>query len=145
MVRVISSKIVDLPQEKVFSVIKDLGKLPSLFPDKYKSFNILEQSDNHILTEEIVSISGKEIKQKVKHVLEPNRLLKIEIIDGDTKGTILTIVLNQKSNTRTEIKIDADLKFGKNGAVFGIFAKRKIKTEIDNLINRFANVEECSN
>ncbi len=56
MVRVISSKIVKLPQEKVFSVIKDIGKLPSLFPDKYKSFNILEQSDNHILTEEIVSI-----------------------------------------------------------------------------------------
>jgi ribosome-associated toxin RatA of RatAB toxin-antitoxin module len=145
MVRVISSKIVNLPQEKVFSVIKDIGKLPSLFPDKYKSFNILEQSDNHILTEEIVSISGKEIKQKVKHILEPNRLLKSEIIEGDTKGTILMIVLNQKSNSRTEIKIDADLKFGKIGAVFGIFAKRKIKTEIDNLINRFANAKECSN
>lgn len=145
MVRVISSKIVDLPPEKVFSVIKGIGKLPSLFPDKYKSFNILEQSDNHILTEEIVSISGKEIKQKVKHILEPNRLLKSEIIEGDTKGTILMIVLNQKSNSRTEIKIDADLKFGKIGAVFGIFAKRKIKTEIDNLINRFANAKECSN
>ena len=94
MIRVILSTIVDLPQEKVFSVIKDTGKLQSLFPDKYKLYNILEQSDNHILTEEIVLISGKEIKQKVKHVLEPNRLLKIEIIDGDTKGTILTIVLN---------------------------------------------------
>jgi carbon monoxide dehydrogenase subunit G len=105
----------------------------------------LEQSDNHILTEEIVSISGKEIKQKVKHILEPNRLLKSEIIEGDTKGTILMIVLNQKSNSRTEIKIDADLKFGKIGALFGIFAKRKIKTEIDNLINRFANAKECSN
>ena len=93
MIRVILSTIVDLPQEKVFSVIKDTGKLQSLFPDKYKLFNILEQSDNHILTEEIVLISGKEIKQKVKHVLEPNRLLKIEI-DGDTNGTILTIVLN---------------------------------------------------
>ena len=58
MVRVISTKIVNLPQEKVFSVIKDIRKHPSLFPDKYKSFNILEQSDNHILTEEIVSISG---------------------------------------------------------------------------------------
>lgn len=145
MVRVISSKIVNLPQEKVFSVIKDIGKLPNLFLDKYKSFNILEQSDNHILTEEIVSISGKEIKQKVKHILEPNRLLKSEIIEGDTKGTILMIVLNQKSNSRTEIKIDADLKFGKIGALFGIFAKRKIKTEIDNLINRFANAKECSN
>lgn len=94
MIRVKSSKIVDLPQEKVLTVIKNTGKLQSLFPDKYKLFNILEQSDNHILTEEIVLISGKEIKQKVKHVLEPNRLLKIEIIDGDTKGTILTIVLN---------------------------------------------------
>ena len=145
MVRVISSKIVDLPQEKVFSVIKDLGKLPSLFPDKYKSFNILEQSDNHILTEEIVSIQGKEIQKKVKHILEPNRMLKSEIIEGDTKVTILLIELNQKSNSRTEIKIDADLKFGKIGTVFGIFAKRKIKTEVDNLINRFANAEECSN
>ena len=145
MVRVISSKIVDLPQEKVFSVIKDLGKLPSLFPDKYKSFNILEQSDNHILTEEIVSIQGKEIKKKVKHILEPNRMLKSEIIEGDTKVTILLIELHQQSNSRTEIKIDADLKFGKIGTVFGIFAKRKIKTEVDNLINRFANAEECSN
>ena len=145
MVRVISSKIVDLPQEKVFSVIKDIGKLQSLYPDKYKLFNILEQSDNHILTEEIVSIQGKEIKKKVKHILEPNRMLKSEIIEGDTKVTILLIELNQKSNSRTEIKIDADLKFGKIGTVFGIFAKRKIKTEVDNLINRFANAEECSN
>jgi ribosome-associated toxin RatA of RatAB toxin-antitoxin module len=85
MVRIASSKIINLPQERVFSVVKDIGKLPSLFPDRYKSFNILEQSDNHILTEEIVSISGKEIKQKVKHILEPNRMLKSEIIEGGYK------------------------------------------------------------
>jgi len=137
MVRVASSKIINLPQERVFSVVKDIGKLPSLFPDRYKSFNILEQSDNHILTEEIVSISGKEIKQKVKHILEPNRMLKSEIIEGDTKGTILTIELNPKSNSSTEIKIDADLKFGKLGTVFGVFAKRKIKNEIDRIIDQF--------
>lgn len=138
MVRIASSKIINLPQERVFSVVKDIGKLPSLFPDRYKSFNILEQSDNHILTEEIVSISGKEIKQKVKHILEPNRMLKSEIIEGDTKGTILIIELNPKSNSSTEIKIDADLKFGKLGTVFGIFAKRKIKNEIDHIIDRFS-------
>jgi ribosome-associated toxin RatA of RatAB toxin-antitoxin module len=138
MVRVASSKIINLPQERVFSVVKDIGKLPSLFSDRYKSFNILEQSDNHILTEEIVSLSGKEIKQKVKHILEPNRMLKSEIIEGDTKGTILIIELNPKSNSSTEIKIDADLKFGKLGTVFGIFAKRKIKNEIDHIIDQFS-------
>jgi len=138
MVRVASSKIINLPQERVFSVVKDIGKLPSLFPDRYKSFNILEQSNNHILTEEIVSISGKEIKQKVKHILEPNRMLKSEIIEGDTKGTILIIELNPKSNSSTEIKIDADLKFGKLGTVLGIFAKRKMKNEIDHIIDQFS-------
>lgn len=145
MVRVVSSKIVNVPRDKVFSVIKEIHKLPILFPDKYKSFKILEQSDNYILTEEIVSISGKEIKQKVKHILEPNKLLRSEIIDGDTKGTILLIELNSNSNSTTEIKIDADLKFGKIGAIFGIFAKRKIKTEIDNFINRYSKQEECTN
>ena len=138
MVRVASSKIINLPQERVFSVVKDIDKLPSLFPDRYKSFNILEQSDNHIVTEEMVSISGKEIKQKVKHILEPNRMLKSEIIEGDTKGTILIIELNPKSNSSTEIKIDADLKFGKLGTIFGIFAKRKIKNEIDHIIDQFS-------
>ena len=138
MVRVVSSKIINLPQERVFSVVKDIGKLPSLFPDRYKSFNILEQSNNHILTEEIVSITGKEIKQNVKHILEPNRMLKSEIIERDTKGTILIIELNPKSNSSTEIKIDADLKFGKLGTIFGIFAKRKIKNEIDHIIDQFS-------
>ena len=125
MVRVASSKIINLPRERVFSVVKDIGKLPSLFPDRYKSFNILEESDNHILTEEIVSISGKEIKQKVKHILEPNGMLKSEIIEEDTKGTILIIELNPKTNSSTEIKIDSDLKFGKLGTVFGILPNVK--------------------
>ena len=82
---------------KSFPAIKDIGKLTTLFPDKYKSFKIIDQSDNHILTEEIVSISGKEINQKVKHTLEPDRMLKSEVIEGDTKGTILIIELDPKS------------------------------------------------
>lgn len=144
MVRVVSTKIVNIPRDKIFSVIKEVDKLPVLFPDKYKSFKILEQSDTYILTSEIVSISGKEIKQKVKHILEPNKSLRSEIIEGDTKGTILVIELNSKSNSSTEIKIDANLKFGKIGAIFGIFAKRKIKTEIDSFIDRYSKQEECS-
>ena len=138
MVRVVLSKTVNLPHETVFSAIKDIGKLPTLFPDKYKSFKIIDQSDNRILTEEIVSISGKEINQKVKHTLEPDRMLKSEVIEGDTKGTIFIIELDPKSKSSTEIKIDADLKYRKIGAVLGIFAKRKIKSEIDNLIDRFS-------
>ena len=138
MVRVVTSKTVDLPREEVFSAIKEIDKLPTLFPDKYKSFKIIERSDNHILTEEIVSISGKEIEQKVKHTLETDRMLRSEVVEGDTKGTILIIELNSKSDSVTEIKIDADLKYGKIGAVLGIFAKHKIKNEMDKLIEQLS-------
>ncbi len=135
MVRVVSSKTVDLPRGEIFSAIKEIDKLPTLFPDKYKSFKVIERSDNHITTEEIVSISGKEIKQKVQHSLESDRMLKSEVVEGDTKGTILIIELDSKSDASTEIKIDADLKYGKIGAMLGIFAKHKIKSEIDKLID----------
>ena len=138
MVRVVSSKTVDLPREEIFSTISEIDKLPTLFPDKYKSFKVIERSDNHILTEEIVSISGKEIKQKVEHTLEPVRMLRSEVVEGDTKGTVLTIELNPKSDSITEIKVDADLKYGKIGAVLGIFAKHKIKNEMDKIIDQLS-------
>ena len=63
-------------------------------------------------------------------------MLKSEVIEGDTRGTVLIIELNAKSDSSTEIKIDADLKFGKIGAVFGVFAKHKIKNEIDKIIEQ---------
>ena len=135
MVRVVSSKTVDLPRGEIFSVIKEIDKLPTLFPDKYKSFKVIERSDNHITTEEIVSISGKEIKQKVQHSLESDRMLKSEVVEGDTKGTILIIELDSKSDASTEIKIDEYLKYGKIGEMIGIFDKHKIKREIDKLID----------
>jgi ribosome-associated toxin RatA of RatAB toxin-antitoxin module len=138
MVRVVSSKTVNLPRGKVFSTIKEVDKLPTLFPDKYKSFKVIERSDNHILTEEIISISGKEIKQKVQHSLEPDRMLKSEVVEGDTKGTVLIIELDSKSDSSTEIKIDADLKYGKIGAVLGIFAKRKVKSEMNKIIDQLS-------
>lgn len=138
MVKVLCSKTVNLPREQVFSTIREIDKLPTLFPDRYKSFKIIEKSDNHILTEEIVSISGKEIKQKVEHTLEPDRMLRSEVVEGDTKGTILIIELNPKSDSITEIKVDADLKYGKIGAVLGIFAKHKIKNEMDKLIDQLS-------
>jgi len=138
MVRVVTSKTVDLPPKEVFSIIREIDKLPTLFPDKYKSFKVIERLDNHILTEEIVSISGKEIKQKVKHTLEPDRMLRSEVVQGDTNGTILIIELNPKSDSITEIKVDADLKYGKIGAVLGIFAKHKIKNELDKLIDQLS-------
>lgn len=140
MVRVVTSKTVNLPTDKVFSTIRDIDKLPTLFPDKYKAFKVIERSDKHMITEEIVAISGKEIKQKVQHTLEPEKMLRSEVVEGDTKGTTLVIELNPISDSSTEVKVDADLKFGKIGVVIGIFAKHKIKNELDKIINQLSKI-----
>ena len=140
MVRVVTSKTVNLPTDKVFSTIRDIDKLPTLFPDKYKAFKVIERSDKHMITEEIVAISGKEIKQKVQHTLEPEKMLRSEVVEGDTKGTTLVIELNPISDSITEVKVDADLKFGKIGVVIGIFAKHKIKNELDKIINQLSKI-----
>jgi len=97
MVRVESSKIIESPQEKIFAVIKDIDRLPELFPGRYKSMKILERSDGHLLTEETIVMAGKEIHQKVKHTIEPNRMVRSEVMEGDTKGTIVTIQLSPRS------------------------------------------------
>jgi hypothetical protein len=73
MVRVVSFKIIDLPQEKVFSVIRDISKLPTLFPDKYKSFKILEQSDNHIVDRRDRFNIRKRNKTESKTLLRTNQ------------------------------------------------------------------------
>ena len=65
-------------------------------------------------------------------------MLRSEVVEGDTKGTILIIALNPKSDSVTEIRIDADIKYGKIGAVLGIFAKHKIKNEMDKLIDQLS-------
>jgi|SRR5215510_1602961 len=137
MVKVQSSKIIDSPQERIFLVVKDIDRLPSLFPNRYKDMKILERSENHLLTEETVVMAGKVIHQKVRHAIEPSRMVRSEVIQGETKGTVVTIELHSISEKSTEVKIDADIKFGKLGSVLGIFAKGKIKKEIEHIIEEF--------
>jgi ribosome-associated toxin RatA of RatAB toxin-antitoxin module len=137
MVRVESSKIIESPQEKIFAVIKDIDRLPELFPARYKSMKILERSDGHLLTEETIVMASMEIHQKVKHTIEPNRMVRSEVMEGDTKGTIVTNQLSPRPESSTEIKIDADLKLGKLGSILRIFAKGKIKKEIEHMIGEF--------
>lgn len=60
MVRVQRSRSIDASQVKIFSVVKDINRLPEMFPKHY-SINVLEQSENHLYTEENVVTTGKEI------------------------------------------------------------------------------------
>ncbi|MDQ3717966.1 MAG: SRPBCC family protein [Thermoproteota archaeon] len=143
MTRVQTSKIVPAAQDKIFSVITDFDNLPSRFPNRYRSLKVIERSENSVTVEEDVTVAGREIHQITKHTFEPKRFLRSEVIDGDTKGTIVEITLDPEEasrSTNTKVSVDADLKLGKLGSVLGVFAKGKIKGGLEHMIEEFGNV-----
>jgi ribosome-associated toxin RatA of RatAB toxin-antitoxin module len=143
MVKVQVSKTVSAQSEKIFSLITDFENLPSKFPDRYKSLKVLERSGNTVKVEETVTVAGREIHQITRHELEPSRRLRSEVLEGDTKGTIVEITLEQDSS-KTKVTVDADLKLGKVGAMLGVFAKGKIKGGLEKMIDGFESVVNSS-
>ena len=143
MVRVETSKTVHASQDKIYSLITDFEKLPLRFPNRYRSLKIIERSENSVTVEEDVMVAGREIHQITRHTFEPKRFLQSEVINGDTKGTIVEITLDSKEDSgsanTTTVSVDADLKLGKLGTVFGVFAKGKIKGGLEHMIEEFGN------
>lgn len=138
MVRVQMSKTVDAPQDRIFSIVTDFESLPSRFPDRYKSLRVLERSDNVVKVEETIMYAGREIHQITRHELEPGRRIRSEVVEGDTKGTMVEITLEPDSG-RTKVSIDADLKLAKLGSMLGVFAKGKIKGGLERMIQQFGD------
>jgi ribosome-associated toxin RatA of RatAB toxin-antitoxin module len=143
MVRVETSKTVHASQDKIFSLITDFEKLPSRFPNRYRSLKVIDRSENSVTVEEDVTVAGRELHQITRHMFEPNRFLRSEVIDGDTKGTIVEITLDPEDSggsTNTKVSVNADLKLGRLGSVLGVFAKGKIKGGLEHMIEEFGSV-----
>jgi ribosome-associated toxin RatA of RatAB toxin-antitoxin module len=139
MVRVENSKSVNAAQKEIFALITDFEKLPSRFPNRYRSLKVLQRSGNTVTVEEDVMAAGREFHQITRHQLEPNSKLRSEVIEGDTKGTRVIITLEPESSERTKVSVDADLKLGKMGSMLGVFAKGKIKEGLERMIDEFEN------
>lgn len=140
MVKVETTKTINAPQDKIYSLITDFEKLPKRFPGTYQTLKVIERAESTVTVEEDITVAGRKIHQKTKHTLEPKRHLKSEVLEGDTKGTVVEITLEPESDSKTKVSINADLKLGKLGAMLGVFAKGKIKTGLEDRIGEFEKV-----
>jgi len=144
MVKVETTKTVHASQDKIFALITDFENLPSRFPNRYRSIKNIETSGNTTTVEEDVTLAGREIHQITRHTLEPKRFIRSEVMDGDTKGTIIEITLDPEGDpagsANTRVSFKSDLKLGKLGYVLGVFAKGKIKGGLEHMIEEFENV-----
>ena len=139
MPKVKVEKIIKAEKDKVFSTMTDFENLPTILPQIFKSIKIISREDNSLVTEEFVKMAGRDITQKVKHVIQPTEKHEVFILEGDAKGSHI-VESYEETSEGTKIIVEGDFKLVEPLNLLGFFAKGKIEKSINEVIDEFAKI-----
>ncbi len=139
MPKVKVEKIIKADKDKVFFTITDFENLPSKLPQIFKSIKIISRKDNSIVTEEFVRMAGRDITQKVKHVLQPTDKHEVFILEGDAKGSHI-VETYEETSEGTKIIVEGDFTLAGKLNFLGFLAKLKIEQSINEVMDEFAEI-----
>jgi len=139
MPKVKVEKIIKADKDKVFFTITDFENLPSRLPQIFKSIKIISRKDNSIITEEFVRMAGRDITQKVKHVLQPTDKHEVFILEGDAKGSHI-VETYEETSKGTKIIVEGDFTLTGKLNLLGFLAKLKIEQSIHEVMDEFAEI-----
>jgi coenzyme Q-binding protein COQ10 len=132
-------KIIKAERDKVFSTMTDFENLPSKLPQIFKSVKITSQEGNSLITEEFVKMAGRDIVQKVKHVIQPTEKHEVFILEGDAKGSHIVESYREISGG-TKIIVEGDFQLAGKLNLLVFFAKREIEKNINKVMDEFAKL-----
>jgi len=109
MANICESLIIPAQKEKIFEMVTDFENFVEFFPYA-ESVKIIENKNNQIITEEIISFNYHGLKYKIEQKTM-SKILNDEIestsIHGPLKGTILKTKFEEIDNgTRVSVSID---------------------------------------
>ena len=110
------SSELDCNARNLFEILTDYENFSNYLPGKLKKIEILDKHDNYTtikITILIRTLIKKEFSQTIRIEKKSENELSIEVLDGFTKGTRITIsILMQKEKTlcRVNSKIKLSLK-----------------------------------
>ena len=103
----------DCNERNFFKILTDYENLSNYLPRKLKKIEILDKHDNYTTIKATVllrSLIKKEFSQKIRIEKKSENDLYMEILDGFTKGTRITIsILMQKEKTLCHVNSDIKL------------------------------------
>ena len=132
-------KIIKAEKDKVFSTMTDFENLPTILPQIFKSVKIISREGNSLITNEFVKMAGREITQKVKHVIQPTVKHEVFILEGDAKGSHI-VESYEETSEGTKIIVEGDFRLAGNLNLLGFFAKGKIEKSINEVMDEFAKI-----
>ena len=101
----------DAPQTELMKSASDFENFNQYLPEQLQKIEILEKSDNKIITKEILQFSSvlkKQIEIKCEHTIDSNTIFT-KVIQGPAENSIIIVVFEANENG-TLVKIDIDLK-----------------------------------
>ena len=138
IVKIQLTKIVDVEKEKLFQTMADLENYPIIFPDNYVSVNILNRTGAITFTKETVKEAGIETTLTIKHIIEPNKKHMIEILDGDARGSVISVSFEGDKISTT---ITTDVEIHLNGILipFYYLPKSNLESATNTIITTFVD------
>ncbi len=131
--------IIKAEKDKVFSTITDFENLPSKLPQIFKSVKVISREGNSLITEELVKMAGRNITQKVKHVIQPTEQHEVFILEGDAKDSHI-VESYEETSEGTKIIVEGDFKLSGKLNLLGFFAKGKFEKSIYEVMDEFAKI-----
>ena len=139
MPKVIVEKILKAERDEVFGTMTDFENLPSKLPKIFKSVKVVSRKGNSVVTKEFVRMAGRDVTQKVKHVIKTPERHEVFILEGDAKDSHI-IEKYEEVDDRTKITVEGDFKLAGKLKILGFFAKGKIEKGINEVIDEFDKI-----
>jgi carbon monoxide dehydrogenase subunit G len=131
-------KEVDIDRDKFFAISTDYEKFTEILPDYFKELKIVEKNGNVTKIFETLSFLGKTVDVTTEHIVEkPDRHI-VKMLDGQAKGTIFDEKY-EKVGEKTRVTIEVDFVLSGGLKVLGMFAKSKIQSSMEKVLDEFAN------
>ena len=134
--RVSFVKVVDVNKEKIFNLMASIEDYPKILPKNYVSVSIINRTDNTVYAEEEVTERGIKTKLLVKHTIIPYEKHILEVIDGDARGTIITVVF-EETGSSTKLITDAEIILHGSLVSFSFIAPYNLEHAMDTAITGF--------
>lgn len=131
-------KIVNVDRDLIFEISTNYENFTKILPNYFEKLEIVEKSEKNTKIYETINFLGRTATVLTEHiVIKPDRHI-VTMLDGPAKGSSFDETY-EKIGIKTKITIKVDFILHGSLKLLGIFAKGKIKTQMNNVMNEFVD------
>jgi len=132
------SKTLDVEKQVLQDMLVDIKNYEKVFPDFIKSANILEESEDKVITELSLGFGMIPLQAKVEHNIFNDNTHELSVVSGDLRGTKIITTLEKTwgfdgvPKKGTIVQMDISLQVSGFLALLGIIDDDLIYYSLDN-------------